>query len=178
MRGDDCPKESEFYLFEDTNMKKTVIMLSCCALLAACNSTPQESPEQLSIQAVYKVDTDVISSSKTASEVVTKLQAIRLNGCPSAFVDAFRANIKSWEKLVLLEKRMYAVNMQKATSDMEKFISSYPSNASQAVVALKHEWPSFAEEIDKVASAITRTKTEYTSIGAKFNAVYKNPSLF
>ncbi len=159
-------------------MKKVMLLLSCCAFLAACNSAPQETPEQISIQAVYKVDADVISTSKTASEVVTKLQAIRLNGCPPAFVDAFRANIKAWEKMVMLEKKMYAVNMQKATSDMEKFISAYPGNASKATVALKQAWPSFAEEIDSASTAITRTKTEYTSVGAKFNAIYKDPSLF
>lgn len=157
-------------------MKKILTLFTICMSLVGCNSTPQESPEQSSIGAVYSMDSKVINGSKTASEVVSKLQAIRLNGCPSEFVDAYRTYIKSWDKLAGLEKRMYAVNMSKATSDIEKFISNYQSNSIDATVALKKEWPSFASDIDSITAEMARCYTNFTAAGTKYNAVYKKSS--
>ncbi len=159
-------------------MKKILSLLTCCVFLVACQTTPQASPEQISIEEVYKVDAKVLSNSKTASEVVTKLESTRLKGCPQAFVTAYKRNIKAWTNMVDLEKKMYGVNMQKATSDMERFISNYSNNATQAAIDLKKAWPSFAKEIDAATEEISRTKNAYIIVGAKYDAVYRDSSLF
>jgi len=69
-------------------MKKTIAIIALGAALCGCQSAPEASPEQLSIQAVYSVDSRVTTNSKSPAEVVDKLQSIRLNGCPAEFVDA------------------------------------------------------------------------------------------
>lgn len=71
-------------------MKKTIAIIALGAALCGCQSAPEVSPEQLSIQAVYSVDSRVTTNSKSPAEVVDKLQSIRLNGCPAEFVDAYR----------------------------------------------------------------------------------------
>ena len=147
-------------------MKKILSILALVSALAlsACNSATQESPEQLSIQAVYSIDSKITASSKSASEVVSKMQSVRLAGCPVDFTNA-------WDKLVSLEKKMYGQNMKKASSDLSSYISDF--NSASAVVALKKEWPAFASEIDSTTEAITKAYANCISVGARYNAVVK-----
>ncbi len=160
-------------------MKKIIALVALSVALSACDSGVQESPEQLSIQAVYTIDASIPAKSKSAAEVVAKLRSVRLVGCPVDFVDAYKSYIKSWDKLAELEKKMYSVNMQKATSDMANFISDYSAKPIDAAVTLKKEWPSYSKEIDAATSAISKAFVTVTSVGAKYNAVYKsNNSMF
>ena len=129
-------------------MKKTIAIIALGAALCGCQSAPEASPEQLSIQAVYSVDSRVTTNSKSPAEVVDKLQSIRLNGCPAEFVDAYRDYIKGWESLVAVTKKMYAQNMQKASSDISTFVSDYQSKPIEATVNLKKQWPAFSSDID------------------------------
>lgn len=122
-------------------MKKTIAIIALGAALCGCQSAPEASPEQLSIQAVYSVDSRVTTNSKSPAEVVDKLQSIRLNGCPAEFVDAYRDYIKGWESLVAVTKKMYAQNMQKASSDISTFVSDYQSKPIEATVNLKSSGP-------------------------------------
>ena len=85
-------------------MKRLLALVLASFALCACNSGIQETPEQLAIQSVYGINSKVIDGSKTAAEVVAKLQSVRLNACPAVFVDSFRDYIKAWEncaKLIL-----------------------------------------------------------------------------
>ncbi len=157
-------------------MKKIAAILTACLLLAACNSSEPASPEQMSIEAVYSVDQSITSKSKTAAEIVAKLQSVRLVGCPADFVDAYKAYIKAWEKFTDIEKSLYAQNMQKGQSDVADFISTFVSNPTAAVVKLKKEWPAEADSIDKAAEGITKAFTNVTNIGTKYNAVYTRSS--
>jgi len=157
------------------NMKKIITLIALCMSVVGCDSTPQASPEQLSIQAVYSTDSKITSGSKTASEVVSKLQSVRLVGCPAPFVDSYNDYIRAWEKMVVLEKKMYTQNMKKASSDLASYISDYRS--VESVVALKKEWPAFASEIDSVTAGITKAYTYFITVGARYNAVYPT-SLF
>ena len=88
-------------------MKKILSILALVSALAlsACNSATQESPEQLSIQAVYSIDSKITASSKSASEVVSKMQSVRLAGCPVDFTNAYKDYIRAWDKLVSLERK-------------------------------------------------------------------------
>ena len=154
-------------------MKKILSILALVSALAlsACNSATQESPEQLSIQAVYSIDSKITASSKSASEVVSKMQSVRLAGCPVDFTNAYKDYIRAWDKLVSLEKKMYGHNMKKASSDLSSYISDF--NSASAVVALKKEWPAFASEIDSTTEAITKAYANCISVGARYNAVVK-----
>ena len=154
-------------------MKKIIAITVLGAALCGCQSAPEASPEQLAIQAVYSVDSRVASNSKSPAEVVDKLQSIRLNGCPADFVDAYRDYIKGWEALVDVAKKMYAQNMQKASSDIAAFVSDYQSNPVEATVNLKKQWPAFASEIDSTTEAITKAYANCISVGARYNAVVK-----
>ena len=122
------------------------------------------------------VTDDVHVKSKTAAEIVAKLQSVRLVGCPADFVDAYKAYIKAWEKFTDIEKSLYAQNMQKGQSDVADFISTFVSNPTAAVVKLKKEWPAEADSIDKAAEGITKAFTNVTNIGTKYNAVYTRSS--
>ena len=154
-------------------MKKIIAITVLGAALCGCQSAPEASPEQLAIQAVYSVDSRVASNSKSPAEVVDKLQSIRLNGCPADFVDAYRDYIKGWEALVDVAKKMYAQNMQKASSDIATFVSDYQSNPVEATVNLKKQWPAFASDIDSATTKLSKSFTALTALGAKYNAVYK-----
>ena len=157
-------------------MKKILSILALVSALAlsACNSATQESPEQLSIQAVYSIDSKITASSKSASEVVSKMQSVRLAGCPVDFTNAYKDYIRAWDKLVSLEKKMYGQNMKKASSDLSSYISDF--NSASAVVALKKEWPAFASDIDSATTKLSKSFTALTALGAKYNAVYKKDS--
>lgn len=160
-------------------MKKILLALTVCACLCACLSNKeQKMPEQISIEAVYSVDTRICSTSKSISEIVMKLQGVNLNGCPSDFVDAYRSNIRAWRKLSDVTQKMYASDMKKANSDIESFISEYRSNPTAATVELKKQWPAFAKEIDTACTGIIQSVAEYTAIGAKYNAVYSKSGSF
>lgn len=159
-------------------MKRLLALVSASFALCACNSGIQETPEQLAIQSVYGINSKVIDGSKTAAEVVAKLQSVRLNACPAVFVDSFRDYIKAWEKMSEIEKKMYAVNMQKAASDMASYMDTYAGKPQEAAVQLKAKWPTFAEEIDKANSAITKAFTDLQVVGSRYNAVYSNGGLF
>ena len=113
------------------------------------------------------------------AEVVDKLQSIRLNGCPAEFVDAYRDYIKGWEALVAVAKKMYAQNMQKASSDIATFVSDYQSKPIEATVNLKKQWPAFSSDIDAATAKLSKNFAAMTAVGAKYNAVYqKDSSLF
>ena len=160
-------------------MKKTIAIIALGAALCGCQSAPEASPEQLSIQAVYSVDSRVTTNSKSPAEVVDKLQSIRLNGCPAEFVDAYRDYITGWESLVAVTKKMYAQNMQKASSDISTFVSDYQSKPIEATVNLKKQWPAFSSDIDAATAKLSKSFAAMTAVGAKYNAVYqKDSSLF
>ncbi len=153
-------------------MKKLAIILFACASLAAC-TTEQASPEKLAVDAVYNTNlNNVMGKSKSAAEVVSKMQSIKLNTCPADFVDAYRQYIKAWDKFASLEKEMYSVNMPKATTDMENFVSDYQTDPTKAVVALKKEWQQFSEKIDSASANLARAFANLTSIGAKYGSAY------
>lgn len=159
-------------------MKKIISFLLTCVALAGCATQPQQSPEQMSIEAVYSVDQKIIATSKTIAEVVAKAQSISLTGCPPEFIDGYRANVKAWVKFADVEKKMYTTNITKAQSDIEKFLSQYQTNATQATVDLIKEWPSMSAEINSSVSNIIKTFTEYTTIGAKYGAIYNRQKNF
>lgn len=144
-----------------------------CFALFGCESTPQKSPETLAIESVYNIDQTIIASSKTIAEVVAKAESISLAGCPQSFVKAYNANINAWKEMADIERKMYATgNISKASSDIRRFLSDYQTNPSQAGVRLKKEWPALSSEIDTALADITRTFSQYTSIGTEYNAVY------
>ena len=154
-------------------MKKLAIILCMCFALFGCESTPQKSPETLAIESVYNIDQTIIASSKTIAEVVAKAESISLAGCPQSFVKAYNANINAWKEMADIERKMYATgNISKASSDIRRFLSDYQTNPSQAGVRLKKEWPALSSEIDTALADITRTFSQYTSIGTEYNAVY------
>jgi len=159
------------------NIAKVLIITMFLAVLPACNSQPQQSAEGMAIEAVYSLDQKISSNSKTVSESISKMQSIVLTGCPPDFVDAYRAYVKSWTKLADIEQKMYTANMQKATGDIENFLSEYQSNPTKATVELKTGWPSFAKQIDVAVADIAKAYVEFTAVGLKYNAVYKTPSL-
>ena len=99
------------------------------------------------------------------------MQSVRLAGCPVDFTNAYKDYIRAWDKLVVLEKKMYGQNMKKASSDISSYISDF--NSASAVVALKKEWPAFASEIDSITEGITKAYANCISVGARYNAVVK-----
>ena len=154
-------------------MKKILILLCACIALTGCQTNPPKPPETLAIEYVYNIDKNLISNSKTISEVVAKAESISLAGCPEEFVKAYKANILAWQKLAVVEKEMYASgNIAKASSDIQRFLSDYENNPTLASVRLKSEWPALANQIDSAMFDITKTFTKYTSIGAEYNAVF------
>lgn len=162
-------------------LKKLVYLFFACASLAACNTQPppQKSPECTAIETVYAIDKQIVSTSNTVSEVAAKSQSVALTGCPPEFIDAYRANVKAWQKLADIEKKMYTVNMTKAQTDIANFLSEYQSNPSKAAVELKRRWPSQAKAIDECAAQIASTRADYIAIGVKYDAVYnQNSGLF
>ncbi len=160
-------------------MKKLIPLLSVCAIFSACHTPTQQTPEGMAIEAVYSVDQKIISTSTTISEVSAKMQSVSLTGCPPEFVDAFRSNIKAWIKFSDVEKKMYTANMTKAQADIRNYLSECQSNPSKAAVELRKQWPSLTKEIDYCTSEIAKTFSEYTLVGAKFDAVYnKGKNLF
>lgn len=146
--------------------------------LTACESTPQQTPEQMAIKSVYSLDAKICRNSRSAAEAVAKMQSIRLTGCPSAFADAYADYIKAWEKMTAVEKKMYDANMQKATPDMESFMSAYPDNPVKAVVELKKQWPALSTDIDNANAAIQKAFAVFTSVGARYDVVYNKESSF
>lgn len=163
------------------SLKKLVYLFLVCASLAACNTQPpvQKTPDCMAIEAVYSIDKQIVSTSNTVSEVAAKSQSVALTGCPPEFIDAYRANVKAWQKLADIEKKMYTVNMTKAQTDIAKFLSEYQSNPSKAAVELKRRWPSQAKAIDECAARIASTRADYIAIGVKYDAVYnRNSGLF
>lgn len=158
-------------------MKKIMAIMTVCAALVACNSTP-ESPEQMAVTAVYNMDADICGNSRGASEIVAKLQSIKMTSCPADFSDAFRAYVKSWEKMAEVEKKMYLVDMGKATSDMASFVSAFRSDKTKSVVDLKGNWKQFSADIDKATAEIIKSNTKLLTIGTKYGAVYPKGGLF
>ena len=76
-------------------------------------------------------------------------------------------------------KKMYAQNMQKASSDIATFVSDYQSKPIEATVNLKKQWPAFASDIDAATAKLSKSFAAMTAVGAKYNAVYqKDSSLF
>ena len=72
-----------------------------------------------------------------------------------------------------MAKKMYAQNMQKASSDIAAFVSDYQSNPVEATVNLKKQWPAFSSDIDSATTKLSKSFTAMPAIGAKYNAVYK-----
>ena len=157
-------------------MRKTILFVLLAASLCGCQSAPEASPEQIAIEAVYSVDYRIASNSKSPAEVAEKLRAVRLNGCPADFVDAYREYIKGWDSKVQVAKKMYAQNMQKATSDIAAFVSDYPSKPVEAAVELKRKWPAFSSDIDSATAKLAASLTALKTAGAKYDAVYKGGS--
>ena len=154
-------------------MKRIVFVIMASLVLSACQTDVQETPEQIAITSVYNINIKAITGSKSAAEVVAKLQSIRLNACPAFFVDAYRDYIKAWEKLADVEKKMYAINMQKAVSDMSDFMSDFVSKPQEAIVVLKKKWPTLAADIDQANNSITKAFANLQLAGARYNAVYE-----
>lgn len=151
--------------------------MAVCASLVACNSTP-ESPEQMSVTAVYNMDVEICGSSRACSEIVAKLQSVKMTSCPADFADAFRSYVKAWEKMSEVEKKMYLVDMNKATSDMASFVSTFRNDKPKAVVELKNNWKQFAVDIDKATAEISKAQTKLLIVGTKYGAVYPKGGLF
>ncbi len=167
-------------LSDKTTVMKRIKYLVCALVaafaLTACESTPQETPEQMAIKSVYALDAKICNNSRSAAEVVAKLQSIRLTGCPAPFADAYAENIKAWEKMAAVEKKMYDSNMQKATDDMEKFMKGYSDDPNKSIVELKKQWPAMSAEIDAANAAIQKAYAAFTSAGARYDVVYKKDS--
>ena len=154
-------------------MKKIIILVCACLTLLGCQTTAQKSPEALAIESVYKIDQSIVANSKTIAEVVAKAESISLAGCPQDFVKAYKANIDAWRKMADIERQMYASgNIAKASADISRFLYDYQTNPSQAGVRLKKDWPALSNEIDTALADITKTFTDYTSIGTEYNVVY------
>ncbi len=152
-------------------MKKIIPILLATALIAGCQ-TPQETPDKIAVDSVYKTDSLIAKNSKTAAEVVATMESVNLSGCPEDFVKQYKACIKPWKDFAALEKQMYTVNTAKAKDDIASFISDYRSNLSKAVVKLKGQWPQFAEQISKITSDISVAETSLKNVGTASGAVY------
>jgi len=161
-------------------MKNIAMILCAASLLCGCVNTPQKSPECIAIETVYTVDRDIAANSKTIAEALAKEKSISLAGCPADFTKAYKANIAAWEKMADIEKKMYASgNISKAVSDIKDYLSKYQSDPTAAAVNLKTQWTSLSQSIDSAAAEIARTFGEYTSIGAKYGAIYgKSNNIF
>jgi len=151
-------------------------MLFASTLLCSCADTPQQSPECVAIETVYAIDREIAANSKTIAEALAKEKSIPLAGCPADFAKAYRANIAAWEKMAEIERKMYSSgNIAKAVSDIRDFLAKYQSDPTAASVGLKQQWSSLSDAIDSAASEIAQTFGEYTSIGAKYGAIYGKP---
>ncbi len=152
-------------------MKKLIPILLSVAFIAGCQ-TPQETPQKIAVDAVYKTDSLIAKNSKTAAEVVATMESVSLSGCPEDFAKQYKACIKPWRDFATLEKQMYGVNTAKAKEDIASFIADYRSNFSKAVVKLKGQWPQFADQISKITSEIAVAETSLKNIGTASGAVY------
>lgn len=160
-------------------MKKLITLLALSATFVACKSTESTSPAQNAIAAVYKIDQDVLATSKTTSELVTKLSSINIENCPPEFKTAFKTFINSWGDFAAIEKLMYEQDMSKATKDIQAFISSFAKTPSEATIKLKEKWPSLAPQIDAASERISKAMASYISLGNKYNVIFEQgASLF
>ena len=153
-------------------MKKFVAILSVMAILCGCQSTPVITPELSAINAVYAVDATIPANSKSPAEVLDKMRSINLTGCPKDFVSAYNDYIDAWQSMADLSKKMYALDMPKASSDMANFLSNFRSSPIASAVALKKDWPAFANEIDVATSRIFNAFVALKSIGVRYDAIY------
>jgi hypothetical protein len=68
-------------------------LLCCCALLQCCGKA---SPVR-DIERVLKEDKTTTDGVKSVAEVVSRMRALNLNGCPRDFIAAYTAHIHAWE---------------------------------------------------------------------------------
>lgn len=154
------------------------LFLSALVVFAvvACDSIVEDSPEQMAIESVYNLDSKICKESRSITEIVAKLQSIRLTGCPPSFSITYTENIRAWEKFAVIEKKMYDSNMQNATKDIEAFLDGYFENPTKSVDELKKKWASLASEIDEASAALAKSYAAFEAAGARFDVVYKKNS--
>ena len=155
-------------------MKHFCILIFCAATLALSGcQTEMPSPQRVSVDAVYVYNSDVLSNSDSPSAVVAKLSSADLAGCPQDFAKAYKAYVSAWSDFAETAKPMYSKNVKKATEDLRGFVAAFGDNPTQAAVALKRQWPEFADAIDKAATKLISALAEMKSVGVKYNAVYR-----
>jgi len=144
-------------------MKKFIILLTVCMGLVACQSEPV-NPEAQNIARVLQVDSKLLNNTKTLSEMVVKLKAVDLSGCPSEFVNAYKKYIASWEAFSSVEQEMFKTDIDRASKTIDSFLSAYASDSGKATVKLSENWPTYSKEIiagvSNIAGALNAVKTQ------------------
>ena len=157
-------------------MKKIILLLSVAALaLGGCSSVPQTT-EQVAIDKVLKVDSSLPANCSSIAQLSTAAETLNLDACPKKFQDAYKKNVDAWKDFAAIEKQMYAVDLEKAKSDIKSFLGTYQSNPTQAIIDLKAKWPQFEKQLDEVFSKIRTSFTNYTNISSNHGIAYPKTS--
>jgi len=152
-------------------MKKFIILLIACISLMGCQSEPV-NPDAQNIARVLQVDSKLLSHTKTLSEMVVKLKAVDLGGCPEEFKSAYKKYIAAWEAFATIEQEMFKADIERASKTIESFLSQYRADSGKATVKLSENWPTYSKEIidsvSHIAGALNTVKTQ----ALKYNVPY------
>lgn len=144
--------------------------ISLVLTLFACVAVQEKTPEQMSMEATAKMDKNISTHSRTFSEVSAKLRAINTTTCPYDFAYAHDKLQEAWEKLSIIEEKMYGEDMQKASKDIEEFLRERSKDAKKSLAKLKKYWKNFSEDLDKATDELDVAKENLKKIGEKYGA--------
>ena len=159
-------------------MKKFITSIFAASfVLAGCATAPM-SVEQVAIDRVLKIDSSVAENSASITQVYSAVETLNMDAAPKKFKEAYKENVSAWKSFADLEKKMYAVDLEKAKSDIKTFLGEYGKNSTQAIVDLKAKWPQFENDLDEVYAKLRKAYTNYTTVATTFGVAYPNNSFF
>ena len=159
-------------------MKKFISSIfAASVVLAGCATAPQ-SVEQVAIDNVLKSDSTIASNSVSIAQVFSAVESLKMDAAPKKFKDAYKENVGAWEDFAALEKKMYAVDLERAQSDIKSFLGEYNSNPTKAIVDLKAKWPQFEKQLDEVFAKLRKAYTSYTTAASSSGVAYPDNSFW
>ena len=91
-----------------------------CSILAGCG----KSSSVKNVERVLNEDAKTAAGANSIAEIVSRMRAIDLDGCPQDFTLAYISHIHAWESAILVEREAAAfkANFDSSATVMEAFI--------------------------------------------------------
>ena len=149
-----------------TRLSMALLVVVCC-LLPSCGG------ETASIERVLKEDAKTMDSATSIVQVVDRMRAIDLKGCPRDFTVAYVSHVHAWELMAMVESEAAAQRADNASgaalleSALRGFLGDPFGKANEMIASENKLQRDYREALQQVKLTYDRVENTAVAHGAR-----------